>query len=240
MALVSARATINSLEVLSMLTASYLYALCQGKINYLAAHTISQPTISALDLRALQKELIEGLNLIISEELNRSFGKSLTPPEYINLSIKICRTMQDVLEATSTMDASERMQKVAASSTTPLVDFFTGPAAFEHPADLGSTLACIPEFRSHVASRATSLLDTLRRSYLSGARGPAPASQYLHKTRPVYEFIRKTLRIQMHGSENYSRFANGLYVDDQSVGQNVSLIHEVRSGRCIYLFSSSS
>ncbi|KAF5380552.1 hypothetical protein D9615_004703 [Tricholomella constricta] len=215
MALVSARATINSLEVLSMLTASYLYALCQ-----------------ALDLRALQKELVEGLNQIASEELTNSFGRSLSASEHSSLVVKICRTMQDTLEGTSTMDASDRMHKIAASSTTLLVDFFTGPASFEDLAALGSTLACVPEFRANVTSRGTALLDTLRRDYLSGARGTAPASRYLNKTRPVYEFVRQTLGIRMHGSENFARFAKGLYVDDQSVGQNVSIIHEaIRDGK---------
>ncbi|KAG6857204.1 hypothetical protein H0H87_008270 [Tephrocybe sp. NHM501043] len=215
MALVSARATINSLEVLSMLTASYLYALCQ-----------------ALDLRALQKELVDGLNIIVTETLTESFGASLSIAEHSVLSTKISRTMQGTLEATSTMDASERMQKVAASSTTVLVDFFTGPASFDDMESLGSTLACIPEFRITVAARATTLLNTLRRDYLSGARGVAPASRYLNKTRPVYEFVRSTLGIKMHGSENFSRFEKGIYVDDQSVGQNVSLIHEaIRDGQ---------
>ncbi|GLB37750.1 putative aromatic amino acid lyase [Lyophyllum shimeji] len=214
MALVSARATINSLEVLSMLTASYLYALCQ-----------------ALDLRSLHKELTEGLNKIVSEEFSKSFGRSLSQSEHRALVAKVCCAMQKTLESTSTMDAPERMQKVAASSTTIIVDFFTGPASFDDVAALGSTLACIPEFRSIVASRATSLLDKLRRDYLSGARGPAPASRYLNKTRPVYEFVRKTLGIRMHGSENYARFEKGLYVDDQAVGQNVSLVHEaIRDG----------
>ncbi|KAG6879912.1 hypothetical protein C0992_009576 [Termitomyces sp. T32_za158] len=215
MALVSARATINSLEVLSMLTASYLYALCQ-----------------ALDLRALQKEFVEGLAEIVDGALSESFGRSLSTSEHQFLASKLSRTMQDMFEATSTMDAPERMQKVAAASTTILVDFFTGPATFDDMASLGSTLSCVPEFRSNVALRATALLDSLRREYLSGVRGVAPASQYLNRTRPVYEFVRVTLGIKMYGSENLTRFEDGLYADDQSVGQNVSLIHEaIRDGK---------
>ncbi|KAG6837070.1 hypothetical protein H0H93_015338 [Arthromyces matolae] len=215
MALVSARATINSLEVLSMLTASYLYALCQ-----------------ALDLRSMQKDFIEGLNRIVDEALTESFAQSLSTSEHDFLSDKLSRTMRESFEATSTMDVSPRMQKVASSATTILVDFFTGPASFDDMSALGSTLACVPEFRANVSMRAAGLLDALRREYLSGARGPAPASRYLNKTRPVYEFVRLTLGIKMHGSENYARFEKGLYVDDQSVGQNVSLIHEaIRDGK---------
>lgn len=184
--------------------------------------------VTALDLRALQKDFIESFTKIVDEALSESFGRSLSMSEHKYLASELLRTMKAVLEATSKMDASERMKKVAASATTILVDFFTGPATFDDMASLGSTLACIPEFRSNIALRATNLLDTLRREYLSGARGAAPASRYLNKTRPVYEFVRVTLGIKMYGSENLNRFEDGLYVDDQSVGQNVSLIHEVR------------
>ncbi|KAJ3513420.1 hypothetical protein NLJ89_g2951 [Agrocybe chaxingu] len=80
-------------------------------------------------------------------------------------------------------------------------------------------------------------------AYLSGARGPAPASRYLNKTCPVYEFVRLTLGIRMHGSENYHHFVNGLGVEDVTVGQNISLIHEaIRDGKMqpviVNLFSS--
>lgn len=185
----------------------------------------------ALDLRALQKELVEGMNRIASEELAKFFGQSVSIYELRSLTINISRTMQESLEATSTMDATERMHQVAASTTTQLVDFFTGPH-FKDTASLGFILASVPGFRAIVASRATSLLDNLRRDYLSGARGAAPASRYLNKTRPLYEYVRLTLGIRMHGSENYSRFVNGLGVDDVTVGQNVSLIHEaIRDGK---------
>lgn len=32
----------------------------------------------------------------------------------------------------------------------------------------------------------------------------------------------------MHGAENYNRFANGHGVDECTIGESVSLIHEVR------------
>ena len=150
----------------------------------------------------------------------------LSEKDAIPIKAKVASVLNNTFDATSTMDAKERMQKVAASSTTTLLDFFTGPS-FSDPSLVGPALASIPTFRSLVASGAYSLLDGLRRDYLSGARGAAPASRYLNRTRPVYEFVRLTLGIRMHGSENYHRFVNGLGVDDVTVGQNVSLIHEV-------------
>ena len=134
--------------------------------------------------------------------------------------------MKTTLNKTTTMDNVDRMHVVAASTTTIFVDFF----AAEDVADaslLSSALASISQFRSQVASRAAILLDQLRRDYLSGERGAAPATPYLSKTRSLYEFIRITLGIRMHGSENYSRFVNGLGVEDVSIGENVSVIYEV-------------
>lgn len=125
------------------------------------------------------------------------------------------------------MDAEDRMNKVAASSTTCIVDFFTGPN-FAPASSAGAALLSIPTFRSEVSARASALLVQLRADYLSGAKGPAPASRYLNKTAPIYNYVRVTLGVRMHGVENQSKFANGLGVDDVTIGQNISLIQEVR------------
>lgn len=145
---------------------------------------------------------------------------------------KVISVMREAFDSTSTMDAKERMDKVTASVTTTLVDFFTSSDSISGDF-LAPALTSIPSFRSRVSKRLYTLLDTLRRDYLSGARGPAPASRYLNKTRPLYEFVRITLGIRMYGSENYHSFANGVGVEDVTVGQNVSLIHEV----CLLLFA---
>jgi len=226
LALISARATINSLEVLSNLTASYLYVICQ-----------------ALDLRVLQKEFHDGLVKIISEEIDSLFGSLLSDDQALSLKKKASSIMYDTFNATSTMDTPERMKKIAASSTTLLLDFFTGPSLGDS-AQVTSSLCSIPSFRARVTERLASLLDDLRRDYLSGAKGPAPASRYLNKTRPIYEFVRVTLGIRMHGSENYHNFEKGPGVEDVTVGQNVSLIHEaIRDGKMhsliVSLFPSS-
>ncbi|KAM6502511.1 L-Aspartase-like protein [Amanita muscaria] len=214
LALISARQTLNSLEILSILIASYIYMICQ-----------------AYDLRAMQSEFIEGLRKIVSEEVSNTFGQALTSSECIVLSSNVSKPIEVIFNTSSTMDAVERMEKVANSSTTVLVDFLTGSNLVNGTAAVTS-LASIPTFRSHVATRATSLLRQLQDDYLSGARGSAPASSFLNKTRPMYEFVRITLGIRMHGAENLHSFESGLGVEDATVGQNVSLIHEaIRDGK---------
>lgn len=204
LALISARATINSLEVLSLLTASYLYALCQ-----------------ALDLRALQAEFDAGLDVIVRDELTRYFASYLTVSQLDQLFIILSRAMDRSLENTSTMDLAPRMKVVAASTTTPIVDFCSSDPA------LLPALVHIVDFRNEVTRKLTALMGNLRKEYLSGKKGVAPAAPYLGKTRSVYEFVRETLGIKMHGSENLNVFEGGPGVEEQSIGQNISLIHEV-------------
>jgi len=214
LALISGRATINSLDVLTILMATYIYILCQ-----------------ALDIRALQAELYEGLDTIVSEELSRSFNSCFAESSLKSVTSKIQKTIRETFDSTSTMDADDRMIKVAASSTTCIVDFLTGPD-FAATASAGSALTSIPSFRSQVAARGTALLHQLRADYLSGVKGIAPASRYLNKTKPIYQFVRITLGVRMHGSENNSKFVNGLGIDDITIGQNISLIQEaIRDGK---------
>lgn len=179
----------------------------------------------------MQSEFLSGLHTIVSEELHSSFATFLKAGEKVAIASEVFRIMHDTHDSTSTMDAQERMHKIAASSTTFLLDYITGPT-FGHLKDTGSIINAISIFRSRVATRGYVLLDSLRHDYLSGKRGPSPASKYLNRTRPVYEFVRKELGIKMHGSENYTSFENGLGVDDVTVGQNISFIHEaIRDGK---------
>ncbi|KAH9941936.1 phenylalanine ammonia-lyase [Amylocystis lapponica] len=203
LALISARATINSLEVLSLLTSSYLYALCQ-----------------AVDLRALQTELEMGMKATVQEHLAIFFEDHAE-----EMFASVWRAMSQTLQTTSTMDVVLRMRKVAAASTTPIVDF-----CLAH--DAAAALGALGKFREQVAKRSTELLKELRQAYLSGARGAAPASGFLGRTRAVYEFVRVTLDIRMHGTENLDNFDAGPGVVDATIGQNISLIHEaIRDGK---------
>jgi len=191
------------------MTSSYLYLLCQ-----------------ALDIRALQSELATGIGKIIREEISSRFGNHLKLAQIDMLSSKICAAVDSKLESTSTMDAEPRFAAAAAASTVPIVDFFTS-----QPNSPLSILTNIAEFRSRLASRSVQLQERLRTEYLSGTRGPAPASRFLNKTRPVYEFIRVTLGIKMHGEVNRKMFMDELGTE-RSIGQNVSLIHEaIRDGK---------
>lgn len=210
LALISARATITSLEVLSMLVATHLYLLCQ-----------------AFDIRAMQAEFKKELREIVHEELLISFGCHISPSEVEPLLKQVFGAMLATLDATGTMDAKERMDKVASSGDSILVKHFTRPQNGGVVALTGLT-----DFGDSVSKRASASLMMLRGAYLDGSRGPAPARDHLIKTRPVYEFVRENLGIGMHGLQNHESFPNGLDVEEATIGENVSLIHEaIRDGQ---------
>ncbi|KAH9944638.1 phenylalanine ammonia-lyase [Amylocystis lapponica] len=208
LALVSGRATINAIEVLSLLTAAYLYTLCQ-----------------ALDIRAMQDELQIGMKLIVQDELTANFGKYASGADLAELFDPVWRAMSLALDTTSTMDAVPRMRKVAASTSTPIVDFFIARGSPQ-------SLSGIATFKVQVAERSAELLGKLREAYLTRSKGPAPASALLGKTRPLYEFIRVTLGVHMHGRENLHCFQSGPGNEEPAVGHNISLIYEaIRDGK---------
>lgn len=184
---------------------------------------LAEGFLAALDIRAMQAEFKKELREIVHEELLVNFGCHISPSEVEPLFKQVFCAMLATLDTTTTMDAKERMAKVASSSDSILVKHFTQPQSCGVVA-----LSGLSSFGDTVSKRAAGSLMTLRRAYLDGSRGPTPASDYLLKTRPVYEFVRTNLGIRMHGLENHESFPNGLDVEEATIGENVSLIHEVR------------
>jgi phenylalanine ammonia-lyase len=169
----------------------------------------------------MQADFKVSLAEIVTEELHNQLSTQAT-----SLRASLLNKMMHTFDETSTMDAAPRMVKIVDSCNTIFLDAFTSSGL-----DV-TALAALPAFRTTVASRATDALITLRRSYLGGERGPAPASKLLNRTRAMYEFVRLTLDIRMHGSENEHLFEHGLGVEDVTIGQNVSLIYEaIRDGK---------
>jgi phenylalanine ammonia-lyase len=135
--------------------------------------------------------------------------------------------MQQTFDKTTVMDSADQMRAVAASSASIIMDFFCNTESSDNSTSCPS-LTLITDFRSHISTKATTLHENLRKSFLSGAVGHAPASPYLGRTKRLYEFVREGLGIRMHGSENFKSFPNGIGADEVSIGQNISKIYEVR------------
>ncbi|PBK63144.1 phenylalanine ammonia-lyase [Armillaria solidipes] len=203
MALLSARATVSSLEVLAMLISSHLYILCQ-----------------ALDLRAMQHDFLTGINDVVESELTSAF--KLKTSDILDLSSLVKRVLRNSYHSTVTMDLKEQMQAVASSCIPTIVKFFaTNPSLHYQP-----TLSDIMAVTNAFATRGIDLMSQLRDQYLTGLKGRAPASPYLGRTCHIYQFIRMELGVPMHGEENLKRFGNAPYANTKTIGHHVSVIYK--------------
>jgi phenylalanine ammonia-lyase len=202
--------------------------MCYARVRELSSFCILYllTTTTALDLRVMQDEFLKALDVVIAEELSSAFGSTLGESQLTALLPVTMTSAHASFAQTANMDADGRLFEIMGAVSKTLVEVLTFSAS-------GGTsdaisLTSLGAFRSAAATRGASLLKTLRRAYLTGERGAAPAAPYLKGTRPVYEFVRATLGIRMHGKENLDDFEKGLGVEDVTIGENVSLIYEVR------------
>lgn len=178
-----------------------------------------------LDLRALRAELIGGLGTILEEELDTHFSSFISSSEQHMLYAKLFRTIGHAFDKSTNMDSVDQMDAVASSTIPTILEFFKqNPDA----GAAGVSLSTLSDFQASIVTRATQLHYSLRKSFLTGARGSAPAASYLGLSKGVYEFIRKDLGVKMHGNENLTLFPHGINADNGSIGQNISKIYEVR------------
>jgi phenylalanine ammonia-lyase len=182
--------------------------------------------LSALDLRVMQEEYLKSLDGIIVEEISSAFAPSFSELQISALFAPAVAAAHASFAQTSTMDAETRLFEVMGAVSKTIVETLS-LSALATSVGGAIPLAAISSFRSKAASRGAVLLQELRRAYLTGEHGPAPASSHLRGTRPVYEFIRITLGIRMHGKENLDDFKKGLGVEDVTIGENISTIYEV-------------
>jgi phenylalanine ammonia-lyase len=133
--------------------------------------------------------------------------------------------MTHAFDKSTNMDSADQMHQVASSAIPAILKFFE-----QHPDISANSLSLseISDFQTRFAEKATGLHYSLRKEFLSGARGVTPASEYLGLTRRVYEFVRKDLGVRMHGEENLALFPHGINADNGTIGQNISKIYEVR------------
>lgn len=98
MALISARYTMQAVELMSMICASHLYVTCQ-----------------ALDLRAMYVGFLATLKPAVDGLTTQKFGEHLLTDDLKTLHANIWNRIPDVWYSTGTLDAHQRFQEVANS-----------------------------------------------------------------------------------------------------------------------------
>jgi len=214
LALISARATDKVAELNGIVAASYLWTLCQ-----------------AVDIRAMMREFKVAAHKILRDALACHFELGRLDESEEALADECWAVVEDALDATSTMDAVPRMEKVARATVSSVSLYLSSST----PAKLVN----LSEFLASLSSQLSQLLLSLQRAYLTGGRGRAPAASLLGRTKALYEFVRLDLAIPIHGRENLELFGKREGAEEfapgeseETVGGAVSRIYEaIRDGR---------
>ena len=172
--------------------------------------------------------MINAFSTLLREELDTILSSFMPSSEQNTLHASLLAVMTLAFDKSTIMDSADQMQQVGAAAIPAMLKFFKQHP--ELPAD-SLPLSALSDFQTRFAEKATELHQSLRRDFLSGARGVAPAREYLGLTRRVYEYVRQDLGVKMHGEENRAMFPRGFNVDNGSIGQNISKIYEVRSSQ---------
>ena len=110
--------------------ASYLWALCQ-----------------AVDIRAMMREFKVAAHKILRESLSTHFGLSNADEDEAALVDECWAVVEDALDASSSMDALPRMEKVARATISSVSLYLSSNAP--------EKLVNLPEFLSSLSSSAT-------------------------------------------------------------------------------------
>lgn len=168
LALISSRYTLDSLQVLTQLSAAHLLALCQ-----------------ALDLRAMHLRFLETMSRHFTEIIQHAFPKCWPLDETSETQAlkTIWILFTERLDQTGGIDSSARFEKIAKS---------LWPEILRHSPKTAETFTRLDTWTNHFSSLATSLFNSNRTSYI---RDP-DATPYLGAASArMYTFVRKKLRV---------------------------------------------
>ena len=212
LAFITTRYTFESVELVSLMSASYLYVVCQ-----------------ALDLRVLQKTFFQKLQPALSALALEVVGEHLSSPVVEELHNRLWNHIQATWLQTSNKDTHDRATYVVDTAlailTQTLVDNAQG------------SLADVSQIMQNWKSRANSLLVETYTNTRSKFFAHQTTSEYLGcASKKMYLFIRQTLNVPLHkGLEDHHTSGAPMAADGsrkQTIGSWISIIYEsLRDGQ---------
>ena len=165
LALISARYTLDALQVLTQLSAAHLLALCQ-----------------ALDLRAMHLRFLEKLSGHFTDELQNAFPKAWLASD-TNVPETLWTEFTNHFDNTSGIDSPNRFEKIAKSLQ---------PTILHHSPKTAETLTRLDTWTARFSSLATTLYNSNRATYLSV---PDATPYLGAASARMYTFVRKKLQV---------------------------------------------
>ncbi|KAL8698794.1 MAG: hypothetical protein Q9224_001687 [Gallowayella concinna] len=173
LALISARYTLDALDILSQLAAAHLVALCQ-----------------ALDLRVLRIRFLASLESSFRTSIEQGIGQHLSNPEILDTLLDTCWKAFTVrLDATTSMDSAVRLPG-AIVHLQPLILPFLLPSA-----------EALKALRSCTEDLGKSSLDSFIKMQQLYVREGEATNMLGQASKQMYTYIRKDLGIPFVGPE---------------------------------------
>ena len=207
LALISARYTHMAVDCLSMICATYLYALCQ-----------------ALDIRAMDRGYLSAIGPAVNKITANIFGDILGDAGILGkLQSKLRGQVLKHYGLTTSIGTNDRFNNIAetvqSTLTTSLYTHASLPTHFD-------ALSAINVWTDQLSATLRDLFLQHRQVYFA----TPDATPYLGAASSrMYNFVRKDLHVPFHkGLDDRPTKDNGL----KTIGSNISIIHEaMRSGR---------
>lgn len=211
LALISARYTLQAVELVSMMSAAHLYVTCQ-----------------ALDLRLLHETFLDGLEGVVRSTLLIAFDSMETDAAQ-RLQTEVIKSLRSSWKVTSREDLSVRIQAFSTAMA---------PVLLVHVNDLNAkdAISAINSVQKRICEEGQSLFEATRNRTYSGdlnaesSLGPA--------SKALYSFVRRDLGVPFHCGiwehpTTDAQAAAGMpQRPRKTIGSWISIIYEsIRDGR---------
>lgn len=178
LALVAARYTNEAIEVVSLMAATYIYALCQ-----------------ALDLRCLHLEFVSSAESLARNILRETCGSMISKAAFEDFHTELWKILLEKWTANSKLDLADRGVTTATDAVGSLLDLLTLHRP-DHPYQLpADALILTQEYKRRIGVALSEAYDNAREAYFVYQTAPT----YLCSiSRILYSYVRKDLGVPMH------------------------------------------
>ena len=212
LAFISARYTLQAVELTSLMSASYLYTVCQ-----------------ALDLRVLTITYFQTVEPALYSLHCRIFGKLPASIDVDELHGRMWEHIQVIWLSTANKDSQDRCRHIVETALAVLADYFLNCSKQV----LEGALSAISSWRSLAMPVLLDTYISTRSSFYNKQSTP----EFLGRaTRRMYVFVRKTLGVPFHTGLKDHPTPKDMYADDgskkQTIGSWIGTIYEsIRNGQ---------
>ncbi|KAL9005516.1 MAG: hypothetical protein Q9188_001718 [Gyalolechia gomerana] len=212
LALISGRYTMQSVDLVSLMSASHLYAVCQ-----------------ALDLRVLERTFFHNVGPALHATNRKILGQLLSLAAIDSFHTKLCAHVQTMWRSISNKDTHDRVPCIVDRAVSILTQSLT-----ENPqGSLQEAISTIQSWKLQASSILAATYTNTRAAFFVHQT----TADYLGRaSKPMYLFVRETLGVPFHkGLEDHPTPKGPASTDGsrkQTIGSWIGVIYEsLRSGQ---------